>query len=184
MPISPTAPPQNIILIGFMASGKSTVGREIASELGFEFVDTDDCIVSKDGRTIPGIFAESGEAAFRRLESAALESLAGRRGLVISTGGGIVLDPRNRERLKQLGFVAWLDAPEKDIVERVSRNRNRPLVQTENPAETVARLLRERRPRYAETADLALETGGRSVRDLARAIIDTATARAHGGGRT
>jgi shikimate kinase len=166
--------PQNVILIGFMGSGKSTIGRRVAAGLRFEFVDTDAMIAENAGKSIREIFAADGESRFRDLESAALQSLANRSRLVISTGGGMVLRPENRALLGKLGFVVWLDAPEESIIERVSRNRERPLLLTENPRETVARLLRERRPVYRETAHLPVKTENLSPEEITHGIIESA----------
>ena len=174
MPDTTPPIPQNVILIGFMGSGKSTLGHKVAKGLDFEFVDTDELIVASAGKSISEIFANEGEEFFRILETSTLGSLAGRSGLVISTGGGIILQPENRAILKKLGFIVWLDAPEEVIVDRVSRNSNRPLVQTENPRETVAKLLIERRPLYSETAHLAVDTGQLDLDEIAHGITDSA----------
>ncbi len=174
MPDTAPTVPHNVILIGFMGSGKSTVGREVASGLSFEFVDTDELIESRSGQTISQIFADKGESAFRDLESEVLASLAARSGLVISTGGGIILDPANRALLEKLGCIVWLDAPEDIIVERVTRNRKRPLVQTDDPRETVTRLLGQRRPLYSETAHLVVVTKGLEIHEIAHGIVESA----------
>lgn len=168
------AKPQNVILIGFMGSGKSTLGQKIAKGLHFDFVDTDELIVASAGKSIREIFADDGEDSFRIHETSILGSLAGRSGLVISTGGGIILRPENRAILKQLGFIVWLDAPEEVIADRVSRNSNRPLVQTENPRETIARLLDQRRPLYSETAHLSVDTGELDLEEAVHGIIESA----------
>lgn len=157
-----------------MGSGKSTVGRQVAAGLDFEFVDTDEMIVAEAGKDIPEIFSAHGEEHFRDLETAILRSLLDRAGLVISTGGGIILRPENREMLGDLGFIVWLDAAEDTIAERVSRNENRPLVRTGNPLETVRRLLRERLPLYQSTSNLAVRTDDLSVDEITHGIVDSA----------
>src|SRR4051812_17359313 len=100
---------KNVVLIGLMGSGKSTIGRLVAHSLGFEFVDTDHLIIEAAHRNIPQIFASEGEEGFRQRETEALRSLDGKQGNVIATGGGIVTVPENLELLRQLGFVVWLN---------------------------------------------------------------------------
>lgn len=152
------APRHNIVLIGFMGSGKSSVGRLVAGRMGFQFIDTDAVIVTRAGMEIPAIFESGGEERFREMETAALESLAAFERCVIATGGGIVLRKSNRELLRDLGFVVWLTASEDVIFERVSRNSRRPLLQTENPRETVARLFAQREALYAGAAHFTVDT--------------------------
>jgi shikimate kinase len=135
----------NIVLVGFMGSGKSSIGRLVAGRLRFRFIDTDHVIVERAGMDISEIFRRHGEAHFRALESSVLESLVPLDRHVIATGGGIVLREDNRARLRELGFVVGLKASESVIVERVSRNTRRPLLQTGDPGETVARCC-ERQP--------------------------------------
>ena len=162
---------QNIVLIGFMGSGKSSVGRLIAGRLGFQFVDTDALIVERAGMEIPEIFERDGEAHFRDLETAVLESLAHRDRCVIATGGGVVLRERNRELLEELGFVVLLTASEDVIFERVSRNAKRPLLQTPNPRETVSTMLAARLPAYEATAQWTLDNSTLSHAAAAEAVI-------------
>lgn len=164
-------PRQNIILIGFMGSGKSSVGRLIAGRLGFQFLDTDALIVQRAGREIAEIFASEGEERFRELETGALESLAHRERCVIATGGGVVLRERNRELLRELGFVVLLTATEEVIFERVSRNAKRPLLQTANPRETVTAMLAARQPAYEAAAQWKLDNSTLSHAAAAEAVI-------------
>ncbi|MFV1993797.1 MAG: shikimate kinase [Verrucomicrobiales bacterium] len=168
----PTAsqPARNVILIGFMGSGKSTVGRLLGRSLGYEVVDTDHLVVEGEGRPIAEIFADLGESGFRDLETAALESLRGREGLVIATGGGIVLRPKNRNLLGSLGYTVWLNADEEAICKRVSRSRKRPLLEAGDPRATVARLLEARRPIYRECADLVVDTAGIGIKEVSSGI--------------
>jgi shikimate kinase len=164
-------PPCNIVLIGFMGSGKSSIGRHVASRLGFQFVDTDALLVARDGREITEIFAQEGEARFREMEASVLESLAPRTRCVISTGGGVVVREENRALLRALGFTVWLTAAEDVIFERVSRNNKRPLLHTPHPRETVSQLLAIRRPWYEETARFTLDTSTMMHGDAADAIV-------------
>ncbi len=162
---------QNIVLIGFMGSGKSSIGRLIARQFGFQFVDTDAVIAERAGVEIAGIFEREGEEHFRALETAALESLLLLQRCVIATGGGVVLRERNRELLRELGFVVLLTASEEVIFERVSRNTKRPLLQTADPRETVAKLLVERQPCYEAAAQWTLDTSRLSHGQAAAAVI-------------
>jgi shikimate kinase len=166
-----SATPHNIVLIGFMGSGKSSIGRHVASRLGFQFVDTDALLVDRDGREIAEIFAQDGEARFREMETSVLESLAARNRCVISTGGGIVVREENRALLQTLGFTVWLTASEDVIFERVSRNNKRPLLHTPNPRETVSQLLAVRRPWYAEAAQFTLDTSMMAHGEAADAVV-------------
>ena len=150
--------PENVVLVGFMGSGKSSVGRLVARTLRGRFVDTDRLVVDRTGREITEIFATEGEEWFRQEESRALRSLVGGSRLVVATGGGIVTVPENLPLLKELGFVVWLMASEEVIWQRVSRNTKRPLLHTENPRETVHALLNLRNPLYEAAADLKVDT--------------------------
>ncbi|MCE9612128.1 MAG: shikimate kinase [Chthoniobacter sp.] len=166
-----SVPRTNIVLIGFMGSGKSSVGRRIAAQLGFQFVDTDALLVEREGREIAEIFASEGEDHFRDLESAMLEALATRTGCVISTGGGVILREKNRALLRQLGLVVWLTASEDTIFARVSRTNKRPLLQTANPRATVTELFAARRPLYEAAAQFTLDTTAFSHAQAAAAVI-------------
>jgi shikimate kinase len=148
----------NIVLIGFMGSGKTSIGRLVAHRLGFQFVDTDAIIVERAGMQVAEIFARHGEAWFREQESAALRSLGILNRAVISTGGGVVLHDENRALLRELGFVVWLTANEDVLFERVSRNKKRPLLHTADPRATVHELLTKRRPLYEEAAQFTIDS--------------------------
>jgi shikimate kinase len=148
----------NIVLIGFMGSGKTSIGRLVAQRLGFQFIDTDKVVVERAGMEIPEIFARHGEPWFRDHETSALGSMGMYNRSVISTGGGVVLRPENRELLRELGFVVWLTASEDVIFERVSRNKKRPLLQTADPRRTVHELLEQRRALYEGTAQFTLDS--------------------------
>lgn len=153
-----------------MGSGKSSIGRMVAKRMGFQFVDTDKLIEERAGKAIPAIFADQGEEAFRDLETAAIESLAHFSRCVISTGGGAVLRERNRALLRELGFVVLLTASEEVLWDRVSRNKKRPLLQTENPRETLSQILAERREVYEAAAECIVDTShfshGRSAQEV------------------
>lgn len=168
-------PPKNLVLIGFMGSGKSTVGRELHARLGYELVDMDAVIEQREGRPISRIFDENGEEHFRELETELLKELAsdGRR-KIISTGGGVVVKEGNRELLRRLGYVVWLQAPVGVIHDRTSRNRERPLLLTEDPVGRIEALLEKRKPYYAETAHLSVDTSGLDGGELAAGILESA----------
>lgn len=170
------SPPKNIVLIGFMGSGKSTVGRELNHRLGYPLVDMDQLIERKAGRPIPEIFRELGEPAFRDLESDLLVELADPVNIrrIISTGGGVVGRPENRELLKTLGYVVWLQAPVEVILDRTSKNRDRPLLQMKNPRQRIESLMKERSPLYEEVAHLKIDTTGLDCRELATGILESA----------
>lgn len=165
--------PLNVILVGFMGCGKTTLGSRLAEKLGFTFVDMDDCIVRKAGRTISDIFAAEGEAGFRRIESEVLEELLARDHMVVATGGGVVTVPENHLKLKALGFIIWLNLPENAIWNRLSRNRTRPLLRTENPKQTVQDLLEKRLPLYAAVADLEADTKDLTPDEAAYGIAES-----------
>ncbi len=150
--------PRNLILIGFMGTGKTTIGKRVAKSLGFRFVDTDALIVKKAGKSIPTIFKESGEDAFRALETGVLKDCRDQTDQVISTGGGIVTRPENLEILKSAGYVIWLKASPDVIFERVSRNKNRPLLQTPDPKKTITDLLSHRKDLYSNAQHLSINT--------------------------
>lgn len=169
-----SASPANIVLIGFMGSGKSSIGKRVAAHLGFQFVDTDALLVAREGREIAEIFAQDGEAHFREVETAVLASLGTRTRCVISTGGGVVVQAENRALLRTLGFTVWLTASEDVIFERVSRNSKRPLLHTANPRATVTQLLATRRPWYADAAQFTLDTSTLSHAAAAETIVAAA----------
>ena len=166
--------PHHIVLIGFMGSGKTTVGHLVAEKLNWPFVDTDSQIVEEAGLAIPDIFAAEGESGFRERETAVLTRLTTEPPSVISTGGGIITQPRNAPLLKSLGFVVWLSATEADIFSRVSRNRNRPLLLTPDPRQTIHNLLEQRRPLYAAFAHLTIETHGLEPEEIAYGVCESA----------
>ncbi|MGE9269011.1 MAG: shikimate kinase [Verrucomicrobiales bacterium] len=165
---------KNLILIGFMGSGKSTIGHALSKALGYPHLDTDELIVREAGLSIPEIFERHGEEHFRELETATLRGLRGKTHQIISTGGGIIGRPENRALLQELGYVVWLSARPEEILQRTSRNSNRPLLQTENPLETIHTLLSARLPHYEKTAHLKVETGGLDSSEISAGIIDSA----------
>lgn len=165
--------PLNVVLIGFMGCGKTTLGSRLADMLGLTFIDMDDAIEAKAGCSIPEIFAGAGEAGFRRIESLVLDDLSHAGRMVIATGGGVVTVPENIPKLQALGCVVWLNLPEKAIWSRVARNRNRPLLQTADPRKTIHELLEKRLPLYAAAADLEADTRGLTPDEAAYGIAES-----------
>jgi shikimate kinase len=163
---------RNIILIGPMGSGKSTIGNIIARRLHREFQDSDHFIEERTGVDIARIFDVEGEQGFRDRESNAINELLGANGRVIATGGGSILREENRQLLKQKGYIIFLDTSVNQQMHRLRRDKKRPLLQTENPRERLESLLAERRPIYLDLADLAVKTDKRVARRLAADIID------------
>lgn len=157
---------RNVALIGFMGTGKSCVGRGVAELLDFAFVDTDQLIVSRTGKTIAEIFAQDGEAAFRVLEANVLADLAQLRRNVIATGGGLPAQPGNLAALKTHALVVCLWATPETIYERVREHSHRPLLNQPDPQQRIRELLAVREPHYRE-ADVLVSTELRSVREVA-----------------
>ena len=141
---------KNIILTGFMGTGKTTVGKLLAKQLDHEFVDTDEMIQARQDRTIPQIFRESGEAAFRQMETELAQELAHREGLVIATGGRLMLDPVNAAALSRQGQVFCLVANVEEILRRLTKDKQqlRPLLAGADPGERIVALLRQREEGY------------------------------------
>ena len=139
----------NIILTGFMATGKTSIGRLLAGQLGYEFVDTDHLIEDRCGQTIADIFQEKGETVFRSMEADVARELGGKEGLVIATGGGLVLDPANVAAIKSQGRIFCLVATSEAIMDRASRDTAaRPLLVGTNPMERIMKLMKEREKAY------------------------------------
>lgn len=159
----------NIILVGMMATGKSTVGALLAEELGYELIDLDQVIIQKQGRSIAEIFAEGGEAYFRKIESAVLKEMLEGEGRIISTGGGAVLAPGNAEVMLEKGLVVALTATEETIVARVSGDQNRPLL-AGNAQERVRAILEQRRNAY-RFAHCTVDTTELSVAEVSERIL-------------
>ncbi|MFO7576542.1 MAG: shikimate kinase [Pelovirga sp.] len=161
---------QNIILTGFMGTGKSTLGRRLAQRLGYTFVDTDELIEERCGCTIAEIFADRGESWFRQQEEALVRDLAGRQGLVIATGGGLVMNPVNVAALQASGRIICLSATPPEILARVSRQRQvRPLLQGDDPLTAIRELLERRQPVYRQFPQLV--TSGRSIDQLIEDLL-------------
>lgn len=160
----------NIVLIGFMGAGKSTVARELERLGDFCLVDLDALIVARTGRSIPDIFADEGEERFRDHESAALRSLAGAQGGVIATGGGIIGREENWQLMRELGPVVYLRASWATLSRRLAGSQGRPLADSGQQRQQVEALWRRRLPLY-EQADLCIDTDALSAAEVAREIL-------------
>lgn len=161
----------NLILVGPMGSGKSSIGRRLAERLGLPFTDADREIEVATGATIPLIFELEGEAGFRERERETLMRLCQGGPQVIATGGGAVLRADNRALLAQAGFVLFLDVDLDSQLRRLANDRSRPLLQRPDRREVLARMSQERAPLYAEVADLRYPTGGGSVRQAVEQLV-------------
>ncbi len=161
---------RNLVLTGFMGTGKSSVGRLAAAQLQYSFVDTDALVEAKAGKNIARIFAQDGETAFRDLERQVVLELAGRDRAVISTGGGLVVDPENLASLKEHALVVCLCASPETIYERTRYTSHRPLLRQADPLARIRQLLAEREPFYRQS-DVLLSTDGRSAREVAQHVL-------------
>ena len=173
-------PNNNIILIGFMGSGKSTVGRYMANENNidkgvgnnYQFIDTDEYIVGMEGMSITEIFATKGEEYFRELETRVLEDFKQNcSNTVFSTGGGMPLREENAKALREIGTVVYLRAKPETIYERVKNDSGRPLLQVENPYERICSLLNEREEKYMKAANVIIDTDSKTLEDIVAKIF-------------
>lgn len=162
----------NLVLVGMMGSGKTTMGRALAQHLGKAFVDSDEEIQRRTGVTIPHIFDIEGEAGFRQRETAAIRDLVLRDDMVLATGGGVVLAEQNRAMLQQNGIVVYLKASVHDLRQRTRHDRNRPLLQTADPHAKLAELLQQRDPLYRQVADIVIQSGKQSAHTLMLHLAD------------
>jgi len=161
----------NIILVGPMGAGKSTIGRLLARELRLSFRDSDKEIEQRTGASIPLIFDVEGEQGFREREHAAIADLCRMHGIVLATGGGAVMREDNRKALREGGKVIYLRTSVDQQLERTARDRNRPLLQTENPRDVLLELMARRDPLYREIADIIVETDERPPRLVVGEIL-------------
>jgi len=165
----------SIALIGFMATGKSVVGQELAKQLGreFEFIETDDIVIKLAGKSIPEIFSEDGEAIFRHYEIEACRKISKQSKLVVSCGGGVVLNQINIDNLRKKCYIILLNASIQEIYNRVVKDgiKNRPLIDTTAPLDDIKELLENRQPLYDSAADFTIETTGKSVKRIIKSIL-------------
>ncbi len=162
---------KNIVLTGFMGTGKTEVGRILSRKLGYVLVDADTEIEKEQGMTITDIFKQYGEPKFRDIEADVIRRLSEMENAVISTGGGAVLRQDNMDNLRKNGVVICLTASPETILKRTSNNNDRPLLQVEDPLKKIKELLEFRKP-YYEKADIMIDTEGKSPIEVAEEIIE------------
>lgn len=162
---------KNIVLTGFMGTGKTYTGRALAKSLGTKFIDTDVLIESEAGITIPDIFEKFGEPHFRGLEREIVKRVSQENGAVIAVGGGAIVNPDNLADLKKKGVIICLKASPEVILSRVERNSDRPLLQVEDRIGKITELLEKRAP-YYEKADFTVDTDGKTPEQVAEEILE------------
>ncbi len=162
---------KNIYLVGLMGAGKTTIGRLLAKSLGLPFYDSDKAIEDITGVDIATIFEFEGEQGFRLRENKMITELTGLRDIVLATGGGVILNEENRVRLKETGFVVYLQCSIDRIVDRTSRNSQRPLLNVNNPREKIQTLLNERESLYLSCADFVIDSGQMQSKTVVKEII-------------
>lgn len=162
---------KNIYLVGFMGTGKSTVGRALADKTGKIFKDLDDIIEERENKKIVDIFEEKGEEYFRRLESEVIEEVSKSKNYVVATGGGAIVNPTNFQKLKESGVLISLAASPEAIYERVKDSKDRPLLNVENPIEEIKRMMFERAYYYIKS-DHIIETTDRSIEQIVEEILE------------
>ena len=160
----------NVFLIGPMGVGKSTIGRLLAAQLNMPFHDSDREIEFATGADIPWIFDVEGEPGFRVREARMIDTLTQRKGIILATGGGAILDPMSRRHLHERGTVVYLRASVAQQLERTGKDKNRPLLQTADPLAKIKELFKIREPLYRETAHLVIDTSRRSPRSVSTDI--------------
>ncbi|MBU9889288.1 MAG: shikimate kinase [Candidatus Omnitrophica bacterium] len=161
---------RNIYLIGMMGSGKSVTGRALAGMLDAAFVDFDAEIEKKEGRTIPEIFAQSGEPYFRDVESAVLEDISRKNHQVVATGGGVILRAENVTRMKETGTLVLLEASAKTLWQRLQYSKGRPLLNKPDPLGALTQILSDRELVYKKACHFSVVTDGKGAEDVAREI--------------
>ncbi|MCK8817493.1 shikimate kinase [Natroniella sulfidigena] len=161
----------NIALIGFMGTGKSSVGRKLAERIGYKFVDLDQEIVEYEGLEIPQIFATAGEDYFREVETEVTKKIASKDKQVIATGGGVVLKEENLEALRSNGTLVLLTATSEEILKRTSHDGNRPLLEVDDPLAKIEQLLAERKDKY-DCTPYQIDTTGLSLLEVVDEIIE------------
>lgn len=162
---------QSIFLVGPMGVGKTTIGRQLAELLHYEFVDSDKEIERRTGATIPWIFDVEGEEGFRKREQAVIDELTKVPSIVVATGGGAVIRAENRHFLKERGTVVYLKADIEELLSRTRLDKNRPLLQTDNPGQKLKDLMAKREPWYMDVADLVFDTRQKNSQASARQLL-------------
>lgn len=163
----------NIYLIGYMGSGKSTVGKAIIQtyDKGYALVEMDETIEARENRSINDIFASEGETHFRQLETKLLEEISQKENQIVSTGGGVVVTEKNIEIMKKSGIVVWLKASPKETYNRVCKSTNRPLLNNNMTIEHIEEMMKKREPMYEKASDYTIEVDGNLPKDIAMKVM-------------
>lgn len=163
---------ENIILIGFMGSGKTTVGKLLAKHLDMAFIDMDEAIESAQGKTVREIFDEQGESAFRTMETKYLEQSLEAKNMILATGGGVVMRPENVRLLDEIGTIIFLHASLEQLIAQLRNDTKRPLIQGENYEVKVKTLLEQREATYLSVADVIIQTTGKVITEVVDEVLD------------
>jgi shikimate kinase len=163
----------NVYLIGPMGSGKTSIGQRLAKLMGLDFLDNDQELEKQTGASVGLIFDLEGEEGFRKRETAMLKKLVARQNILLATGGGTIVSPENRELLANSGMVVYLKTSVQQQLRRLSQDKSRPLLQSGNREEKLARLAEKRNPLYEQVADLTFPSQNRGLDAAARALYDT-----------
>ena len=161
-----------IILIGPMGAGKTTIGRYLSTHLGMDFIDSDHLIQERTGVDIPTIFEIEGEEGFRRRETQVINELTQMSNIILATGGGAVLNAENRKNMASRGTVIYLECSAEQQYERTKKDKNRPLLQTDDPLSRLQALLQTRAPLYQQTADIIISTENKTTSLVAKEILE------------
>ena len=160
---------KNIVLVGFMGTGKTAVAKRLAHELKMKYIATDDIIEKREKKPVNDIFANDGEPYFRKVEKEVVENVSSMSGVVVATGGGVVLDNENMENLRKNGVVISLNATPEEILERTKSYAHRPLLNVPDPLGKIKELLKERAP-YYEKADYQVDTSGKALKGIVEEV--------------
>jgi shikimate kinase len=162
---------QNIVLLGFMGTGKSTLARWLSQKLNRKAVSTDQAIEERQGQKIPQIFESLGEPHFRQLEQVAVEEIAAQKNIIVDCGGGVVLNPINIQNLKKNGLIVYLSASPEWILKRTQGRKHRPLLNVDDPFKKIQELLALRKPLYEQAADWTIDTDGKTNEDVGMEVL-------------
>ncbi len=161
---------KNIVLVGLMGAGKTTIGKELAKQLSYKFADTDELIEQQENCKITDIFSDKGEEYFRNLENKICKKLSGKENLIISTGGGMIQNIDNFKKLQVNGFIVYLQASHTVLYDRIKQETHRPLLKTHNPLEKLSDLLKTREKNY-KLANFSINTENMSIEEITTKII-------------
>ena len=161
----------NIILIGPMGSGKSSIGKKLSKMMKFDFVDTDNLIEENTGVDIPTIFEHEGETGFRERESKILQEISDYQQTVVGTGGGIIISKKNRGIIKKMGFAVYLTASIKELVYRTEHDKNRPLINSDDAENKIRNIINDRKEYYENTSNMTISTDNYDTVKISKIII-------------